>query len=84
MLLAGKKQLDEAIAEYRKAIELQPDHAEAHCNLAYALRLQGQLSASLESYRRGHALSLRRKDWGYPQSAQWVAEAERLVRWRRN
>ena len=71
--------MDEAIAEYKKAIDLQPDYAEAHCNLADILRSQGQLSASLDFYKRGHALGSKRKDWHYP-SAQWVADAERLVR----
>ncbi len=73
-----KKRLEDAAAEYRKAIDVRPDYAEAHCNLAEILRLQGQLSASLDSYKRGHALGSKRKDWPY-QSAQWVAVAERLV-----
>ena len=76
----AKNQLDEAIAEYRKVIDLQTDcYAEAHCNLADILRSQGQLSASLDFYKRGHASGSKRKDWRYP-SAQWVADAERLVR----
>jgi tetratricopeptide (TPR) repeat protein/serine/threonine protein kinase len=78
--LQAKNQLDEAIAAYRNAIDLQPNLAEAHCNLGQILRLQGQLSASLESYRRGHALGSKRTDWRYP-SPQWVADAERLVKW---
>jgi tetratricopeptide (TPR) repeat protein len=77
--LLAKKQLDEAGAEYRKAIALQPDYAEAHCNLAEILRLQGQFSAALDFLKRGHALGSKRKDWPYP-SGQWVADAERLVR----
>ena len=44
-----------------------------------SLRSQGQLSASLDFYKRGHASGSKRKDWRYP-SAQWVANAERLVR----
>jgi tetratricopeptide (TPR) repeat protein len=76
--LRAKEQLDEAVAEYRTTIALQPDDAEAHCNLANCLRLQGKLSASLDSFKRGHALGSKRKDWKY-QSADWVAAAERLV-----
>jgi len=76
----AKKQWDEAIAEYRKAIDLSNRiNVEAHFNLAQILRLQGQLSASLDFFKRGHALGSKRKDWHYP-SAQWVANAERLVR----
>ena len=48
-------------------------------NLGLILRSQGQLSSSLDYYKRGHALGSKRKDWSYP-SAQWVADAERLVR----
>ncbi len=78
--LQAKKQLDEAIAEYKKAIDLQADYyAEANCNLAGILQSQGQLSASLDFYKQGHASGSQRKDWRYP-SAQWVANAERLVR----
>ncbi|MGO9467968.1 MAG: tetratricopeptide repeat protein [Isosphaeraceae bacterium] len=77
--LTAKNQLDEASAEYRKAIDLQTDYyAEAHCNLAGVLRSQGQFAASLDFYKRGHALGSKRKDWRYP-SAQWVADAERRV-----
>ena len=54
-------------------------YAEANCNLANILQSQGQLSASLDFYKRGHASGSKRKDWRYP-SAQWVANAERLVR----
>ena len=79
LALAAKNQLDDASAEYKKAIELQADfYAEANCNLANILQSQGQLSASLEFYKRGHASGGKRNDWHYP-SAQWVANAERLV-----
>jgi serine/threonine protein kinase/tetratricopeptide (TPR) repeat protein len=78
--LKDKNRLDEAIAEYRQVIDLKADYqAEAQCNLADILKSRGELSASLEFYTRGHALGSKRKDWSYP-SAQWVADAERLVR----
>ncbi len=78
--LKAKNHLDEASAEYRKAIDLQADYyAEANCNLGAILQLQGRLSDSLDFYKRGHASGSKRKDWRYP-SAQWVADAERLVR----
>ena len=62
-----------AIAEYREAIRLKPDHAEAHCNLGLALRQQGQYAESLAEYRVGHELGSKRADWRYP-SAEWVAD----------
>jgi tetratricopeptide (TPR) repeat protein len=78
--LQAKNQLDEASAQYRQVIDLQTDqYAEANCALAGILKSQGQLSASLDFYQRGHASGSKRKDWRHP-SAQWVADAERLVR----
>jgi tetratricopeptide (TPR) repeat protein len=40
--LVEEGQLDEAIAEFRKSIELQPDFTDAHYNLGLALRHAGQ------------------------------------------
>ena len=45
-------QLDEAIASFRKAIELQPDYAGAHNNLGAALHDKGQLDEAIISYRK--------------------------------
>ena len=33
MALAGRGQVDEAIAHYQKALEIKPDYVEAHNNL---------------------------------------------------
>jgi serine/threonine-protein kinase len=54
--LANKGNLDEAIAEYRKAIRLQPDYAEAHFNLGNALRDKGKLNEAIEHYRQAICL----------------------------
>ena len=43
---------DEAVAAYREAIRLKPDHAEAHCNLAKQLQIQGKYGESLAAYER--------------------------------
>ena len=45
-----------AIAEYRKAIALKPDYAEAHYNLGNALRDQGDLPGAVAAYRKAIAL----------------------------
>src|SRR5262249_34840481 len=74
----AKGRLDEAIAEYRKAIDLQHDYAEAHCNLGHALRQRGDFAEALAALKRGHELGSKRKDWRYP-SAQWVQQCERLL-----
>ena len=44
--------LDEAIACYRRALELKPDYAEAHNNLGNALKDQGKLDEAVACYRR--------------------------------
>ena len=41
MRLAEQGKLDEAVACYRRALELKPDFAEAHYNLGNALRTRG-------------------------------------------
>jgi len=43
---------DTAIREYRKVIELKPDSAEAHNNLAVALKKRGDLDEALGSLNR--------------------------------
>ncbi len=43
--------LDEAIAEFRAAIRLKPDYAEAHINLGIALQDQGKLEEAIAEYR---------------------------------
>ena len=47
---AGKP--DEAVACYRRALELKPDFAEAHNNLGNALQDQGKLDEAVACYRR--------------------------------
>ncbi len=70
--------LAEAEVAYRRAIALQPDYAEPHCNLAEALRRQGKFADALELLRRGHELGSKNPSWRYP-SAHWVRDCERLL-----
>jgi hypothetical protein len=70
--------LDETIAEYRQAIRLKKDYAEAHCNLGLSLMNKGQFREAVEQLRIGHQFGSRNPSWPYP-SAQWVRECERLV-----
>src|SRR5262249_7150191 len=70
--------LDEAMAAYRTPIPLDPEFAEAHCNLGHVLQQQGDYAGALEMRRRGHELGSRRPDWQYP-SAKWVKEAEHML-----
>ena len=71
----SKGDFDEAIACFSKAIELDPKHAEAHCNLGFALANQGRFGESLAALKRGHELGSKQPGWRYP-SAEWVREAE--------
>jgi Flp pilus assembly protein TadD len=49
--LAGRGQLDAAIAEFRTALRLSPDDALAHCNLGAALASKGDLEGAVAEYR---------------------------------
>ena len=51
-VLMGNGQLDSAVANYRRALEIKPDFAEAHCNLGLALQDLGQLEGAMASYKR--------------------------------
>ena len=50
--LAGRGRLDEAMAHFRKALEIQPDSAEAHSNLGIALAAGGRLDEAVEHFRK--------------------------------
>ena len=50
--LSEQGRLDEAIAQYQEALEIQPDYAYAHNNLGNALRQKGQVSEALAHYRK--------------------------------
>jgi tetratricopeptide (TPR) repeat protein len=52
--LAAQGKLDKAIAEYRAAIRIKPDHASAHCFLGRALAGQGKLDEAIAEIRKAH------------------------------
>jgi Flp pilus assembly protein TadD len=54
LLEAGRT--GEAGAEFREALRLKPDYAEAHCNLGNALWMQGKLSEAEAELRQAIAL----------------------------
>src|SRR5262249_37516205 len=66
-----------AVAEYRRAAELKPAFAEAHCNLGLTLRQRGEFAGALAALNRGHELGSRRPDWPYP-SPRWGEETGQL------
>ena len=50
--LVGHGQIDEALAHYRKALEIRPDYVEAHCGLGVALADRGEVDEALAHYRK--------------------------------
>ncbi len=50
--MAGRGQVDEAIAHYRKALEIKPDYVEAHNNLGNALAGRGEVDEAIAHYRK--------------------------------
>jgi tetratricopeptide (TPR) repeat protein len=73
-----QKNLPAAIDAYKKAINLLPDFAEAHCNLGHALRDHGEFAAGLKALQKGHELGMRQPGWRYPSDA-WVRHCQQLV-----
>jgi tetratricopeptide (TPR) repeat protein len=47
--------LDEAIAQYRRAVDIQGDYAPAYNNLGVALRAAGSVDAAIDAYQRALA-----------------------------
>jgi len=50
--LMEKGDIENAIIEYKLAIEENPDNADAHNNLAYAYAIQGKLDQACEEYSK--------------------------------
>lgn len=73
---AQRGELDAAIAALRRAVELDPRLAPAHCNLAGAYRDKGMLDAAQTSYARAAALDPRQMEAHYG-LGQVLAEMKR-------
>jgi tetratricopeptide (TPR) repeat protein len=54
--LKAQGKYEEAIASYRRAVELKPAYAEAHSNLGVALQKQGKLDEAVDCYRKAAEL----------------------------
>ena len=52
LALAERGRIDEAIEHYRKALDIEPDYAEAHNNLGIALADRGRIDEAMEHYRK--------------------------------
>jgi tetratricopeptide (TPR) repeat protein len=71
-MLGELGRVDDAMKAYRQLIERDPNHAEAHCNLADWCRQRGDLEEAVRLLRRGHALGSKRAGWPYP-SHGWLS-----------
>jgi len=49
--LAERSELEEAIEHFRQAVEIEPEHAEAHESLARAFVLQGRREEAAQHYQ---------------------------------
>lgn len=58
--MVSHSKLNDAVASFRKALNLRPSSPEAHMNLAHALAQQGKLEDAATSYRK--ALAFRPND----------------------
>jgi tetratricopeptide (TPR) repeat protein len=67
-----------ATRQFRRVLELAPNHAEARCSLGMSLQRQGKFVEALQELQRGHQLGVRQPGWNTP-SAQWVKQCQYLV-----
>ena len=54
--LVKQGKLDEAIVEFQRAVELDPDYTAAHLNLGYVYERSGRIEESITEYRKTIAL----------------------------
>jgi protein O-mannosyl-transferase len=74
IVLAGCQRADEAIVHYRKALELNPDYADAHYNLGIALENSGRVDEAVAHYQKSLAI---RPDYAEPHNNLGNALASR-------
>jgi tetratricopeptide (TPR) repeat protein len=78
LALMDLKDLDGAVATFRRTIALDPKLALAHCNLGHALSRQGKFREALPAYERGHELGAAQPGWTHP-SARWLRDCQASI-----
>src|SRR5260370_33144389 len=69
--LSRNKSWDQAIASYRKALDLEPNDADTHYNLALALKYRGDAKQAVEEFEAALRLKPKRADAHYALGATW-------------
>ena len=64
-IFAGQDQLDKAIENYKKAIEINPNYAQAYNNLGIALHKLFRMDKAIESYQKAISIN---SNFAEPQS----------------
>jgi len=77
--LLQKGQVDEALAQFRRALEINPNYAEAHNNLAIALYQKGQVDEAIAQFQE----ALRLKP-DYKDAQDNLAKVQAMARQRTN
>jgi superkiller protein 3 len=62
VVFAGKEQWDDAIAEYKRAIELDPKFAKAYMNLGIALAAKNRLDDAIAEYKKAIEIDPKNSD----------------------
>src|SRR5215475_4824681 len=68
---ARQKSWDQAIANYRKALELEPNDALTHYDLALALKYKGDTAHAIEEFQTALRLKPKWADAHYGLGATW-------------
>lgn len=79
-MLARAKMLEEAVTEYRLALTLDPNYAEAHRELASVLYVQHKYGEAAAAQKKAHELGKTLPKWDSNASARTLAEYERMAR----
>ena len=69
--LARRQSWDQAIEKYRKSLELEPNDALTHYNLALALKYKGDAPKAIEEFKAALQLKPKWADAHYGLGATW-------------
>ena len=65
LVLFGRGQVDEAIAHFQMALEIQPDYADAHSNLGHAFLQIGRVDEAIAQFQRALEIQPERESSHY-------------------